>query len=152
MTIWYEPEHLYQNDFFGFNQLEKLEAAKAAWVVCLSLYWALLGSSWSFLALVGLTLPYFSLTWPYLALLRLCLLTNWLTTIHYDFALLLSPSKNKSHNIKNPLSTYFWHHYLHFAKIDINWRNILQLRPNFSYTILCIICATNNKSCVRRNE
>ena len=51
------------------NQLEKLEAAKAAWPFCPS--WALLGPSWS---LLGLTGPYWALLGligPYWALLGL---------------------------------------------------------------------------------
>ena len=45
---------------FVINQLEKLEAAKAAWLVCLSLL-SLTGHSWSFWVLTG----------PYLAILGL---------------------------------------------------------------------------------
>ena len=46
------------------NQLEKLEAAKAAWLVLLSL-------TGPYLALLGLTGPYLSLTGPYWILLGL---------------------------------------------------------------------------------
>ena len=52
------------------NQLEKLEAAKAAWLVYLSL----LGPSWPYWALLSLTGPYWALlglTGPYLVLLSL---------------------------------------------------------------------------------
>ena len=60
------------------NQLEKLEAAKAAWKVCLCLL-SLTGTIFTdlpgpFSALLGLTQPYWallSLTGPYSALLRL---------------------------------------------------------------------------------
>ena len=71
------------------NQLEKLEAAKAAWLVCLSLhsltgrYWALLGLSGPLWALLSLSKPYValhSLTLPYLALFCICTLTNPLLT------------------------------------------------------------------------
>ena len=65
---------------FSWNQLEKLEAAKAAWLVCLSLlsltgpYLALLSLTWPYWALLGLTGPYWAslgLTGPYLVLLGL---------------------------------------------------------------------------------
>ena len=65
--------HIIENYFFNiksyfkFNQLEKLEAAKAAWLVCLSL----LSLTGSYSALLSLTQPYLallSLTQPYLAL------------------------------------------------------------------------------------
>ena len=49
------------------NQLEKLEAAKAAWLVYLA-YWVLLGPSWPYWALLSLTGPYLALlghTGPY---------------------------------------------------------------------------------------
>ena len=52
------------------NQLEKLEAAKAAWLV----YLGLLSLTGSFLALLGLTGPYLDLLgliWPYWVLLSL---------------------------------------------------------------------------------
>ena len=78
------------------NQLEKLEAAKAAWVVCFSLlgftgpYLVLLGFTGLYWDLLGLTGPYWALlglTGPYWALLGLTgsfiafadWLTNWLT-------------------------------------------------------------------------
>ena len=51
----------------NFNQLEKLEAAKAAWPV----YLCLLGLTWPYWALLGLTGPYWALTGPYRALLNL---------------------------------------------------------------------------------
>ena len=56
---------------FCFNQLEKLEAARGAWLV-VSL--SLLSLTWPYLALLSFTKPYWaslSLTGPYLALLDL---------------------------------------------------------------------------------
>ena len=65
-------------EYFIFNQLEKLEAAKAACLVYLSLlsltgsFLALLGLTGPYWAILGLTRPYWALlglTWPYWALL-----------------------------------------------------------------------------------
>ena len=62
-----------------YNQLEKLEAAKPAWQVCLSL----LSLTGSFFALLGQFL--LTLTVPFL----ICYLTEWLTdTVHSTFGLI----------------------------------------------------------------
>ena len=71
-----KPKKFAQLDYLISNQLEKLEAAKAAWLVCHSL----LSLTGSFLVLLGpfgsFWVNFFDLTEPYLPLLDLLSLTG----------------------------------------------------------------------------
>ena len=64
--IYYHTHNKLSVQFISINQLEKLEAAKADWLVCLSLLsltgsFLVLGSYWPYWALLSLTGPYLAL-------------------------------------------------------------------------------------------